>query len=146
MTLHLSNIYAKRAQAGPLALQEATDVGIKACVGACRPSLDIVCGDINMACCRQKGDSALWRDTAYDVLELRGIIPVSDWQGECCFAGVRETWVQQLLVNGSSWGQQLDGKPTEEQQDIYRNLLEQRGAKKTIAGLSVSFEILLHQC
>ena len=61
----------------------------------------------------EKGDSALWHDTTYDVLELRGIIPVSDWQGECCFAGIRETWIQQLQVKGSSWGQQLDGKPPE---------------------------------
>ena len=79
MSLHLSSIYAQRAKAGPLALQEAIDADIKACADACRPSLDIVCGDINMACWG-KGDSALWHDTAYDVLELRGIIPVSDWQ------------------------------------------------------------------
>ena len=59
--------------------------------------------------------------------------------------GVRETWMQQLLVKGSSWGQQLDGKPLEEQQDIYRNLLEQRGANKTCTGLSVSDADYLHQ-
>ena len=56
--LHLSIIYAKRAQAGPLALQEAIDAAIKACVAACRPSLDIARGLINMARWR-KGDSAL---------------------------------------------------------------------------------------
>ena len=76
-------------------MQEAIDVARKARVDACCPSLDIVCGDINMAR-RGKGDSVLWHDTTYDVLELRGIIPVSGWLGECCFAGVRETWIQQL--------------------------------------------------
>ena len=30
----------------------------------------------------KKRDSALWHNTTYDVLELRGIIPVSDWQGD----------------------------------------------------------------
>ena len=94
----------------------------------------------------KKGDSALWHDATYDVLELRSIIPVYDWQGECCFVGVRETWIQQLLVKGSKWGQQLDVKPSEEQQDIYGNLLEQRGANKTSAGLSVSDADYLHQC
>ena len=111
---------------------------------ASRPSLDIVCGDINMARWR-KGDSALWHDTTYDVLELRGLIPVSDWLGECCFAGVRETWIQQLHIQGSSWGQQADGKPAEEQQDIYIKLLEQRRAKNTCVGLSGSDTDYLHQ-
>ena len=128
-----------------MALQKAIDAAIKACENARRPSLDIVCGDINMARWR-KGDAGIWHDTTYDVLELRGIIPVSDGRGECGFAGVRETWIQQLQIYGASWGQQLDGKPLAEQQDIYRNLLEQCGAKETSAGLSVSDAYYLHPC
>ncbi len=105
MSLHISNIYVKRANAGPVALQEAIDAGIKACADARRPSLDIVCADARRPSWHvgEKGDSALWHDTTYDVLELRGVTPVSDWLGECCFAGVRETWIQQLqIIKGSS--------------------------------------------
>ena len=76
----------------------------------------------------KKGDSVLWHDTTYDVLELRGIIPVTYWQGECCFAGVRETWTQQLQVKGSSWGQQLDGESPEEQKGYTTQL---RGAARS---------------
>ena len=49
LSLHLRNMYAKRAVAGPTALQEAIDAAIHACEDAGRPSLDIVCGDITMA-------------------------------------------------------------------------------------------------
>ena len=49
----------------------------------------------------------LWHDATYDVFENRSILPVSDWPDECCFAGIRETFVQQLqvraLVGESRW-------------------------------------------
>ena len=64
-------------------------------------------------------------------------MPVSDWAGECCFAAVRAMWLEQLLVKGSSWGQQLEGKSQEEQDEIGQRFLEQRGAKPTSRGLSV---------
>ena len=63
-------------------------------------------------------------------------MPVSDWAGECCFAAIRAPWLQQLLVKGSSWGQQLEGKSEEAKGEIYRRFLEQCGAKK-LAGASV---------
>ena len=89
MSLRLSNVYAKRPMAGPQALQEAMDAAIKACEDAGRPSLDIACGEINMA--RWKtGNSELWHDATYDVHETRGIIQISDWRRECCFVGVCE--------------------------------------------------------
>ena len=64
-------------------------------------------------------------------------MPVSDWVGECYFAAVRAVWLEQLLVRGSSWGQQLEGKRQEEQDEIGRLFLEQCGAKPTSRGLSV---------
>ena len=80
LSFHLSRICAKRAVAGPTALQEAMDDAIHTCEKASRPRLDIVCGDINMARWT-KGDSALWQDATYDLLETRGITPISDWRG-----------------------------------------------------------------
>ena len=49
MSVHLNSVHAKKPRAGPLALEEAIDAAIKACQDAGRPSLDIVCSDINMA-------------------------------------------------------------------------------------------------
>ena len=49
MSVHLSSVYAKRPVAGPQALELAVDAAMAACSEARRPSLDIVCGDINMA-------------------------------------------------------------------------------------------------
>ena len=64
-------------------------------------------------------------------------MPVSDWAGECCCAAVRAVWLEQLLVRGSSWGQQLEGKSQEEQGEVGQRFLEQCGAKPTSRGLSV---------
>ena len=234
MSVHLNNVHAKKPRAGPLALEEAIDAAIKACQDAGRPSLDIVCGDINMArpplsshdnfgrssgslknhvpqfdisvwlcmvavcrakcgiavclplwsarcstlllaapcpCCSVLGraaprcaalrllsaaprcfiplrctqplpgwakkDPGLWHDATFDVLETRGIMPVSDWAGECCFAAVRAQWLEQLHVKGSSWGQQLEGKSEQEKGEIRRRFLEQCGAKQTSRGVSL---------
>jgi hypothetical protein len=81
-------------------------------------------------------NSGLWHDATYDVLENRGIVPVADWAGECCFAAVQEVWLQQVQVKGSSWGQQLEGKTKQEQDDIWQRFLQQCGAKLTSRGLS----------
>ncbi|WP_353239706.1 hypothetical protein [Limnohabitans sp.] len=70
--------------------------------------MDIVRGDINMARWQQ-GSTQLWNDATYDIFEKRCILPVADWSDECCFVAIRESFVQQLLVKGSSWGEQLDG-------------------------------------
>ena len=67
----------------------------------------------------------------------RGIMPVSDWAGECCFAAVRAQWLEQLHVKGSSWGQQLEGKSAQEKGEISRRFLEQCGAKQTSRGVSL---------
>ena len=236
MSVHLSNVHAKKPVAGPRALEQAIDAAIKALQDAGRSALDIVCGDINMArpplslhdnfgrpsgslkknrlrglvfrfgcvwlqfvgpivelryaclylwsarcstlllaapcpCCSVLGraaprcaalrllsaaprcsipprctqplpgwakpDPGLWHDATYDVLENRGIMPVSDWEGECCFAAVRAPWLQQLHVKGSSWGQQLEGKIEQAKGDISRRFLEQCGAKQTSRGVSL---------
>ena len=63
-------------------------------------------------------------------------MPVSDWAGECCFAAVRAPWLQQLLVKGSSWGQQLEGKSKQAKAELYRRFLEQCGATQA-SGASV---------
>ena len=107
MSVHLSNVYAKRPVAGPYALELAVDAAVAACQDARRPGLDIVRGDINMARW-QKGSTQLWNDATYDIFEKRCILPVADWSDEGCFVAIRESFVQQLLVKGSSWGEQLD--------------------------------------
>ena len=84
-----------------------------------------------------KKDPGLWHDATFDVLETRGIMPVSDWAGECCFAAVRAQWLEQLHVKGSSWGQQLEGKSAQEKGEISRRFLEQCGAKQTSRGVSL---------
>ena len=78
----------------------------------------------------------LWKDARYDVLESRGILPVSDWTNECCFVGIRESFVTQILVQGTSWGQQTEGKGEEEKDEIWKKFLMQRGAKLSSPGLS----------
>ena len=40
-----------------------------------------------------------------NVFESRRLIPVADWAYDCCFIGVRETLIQQLLVQGKCWGE-----------------------------------------
>ena len=91
----------------------------------------------------QKNSPDRWHDASLDVFETRGILPIADWRGGCCFAAVRDSWLQQLVVRGSSWGQEMDGKEKEEQDNIWKKLLEQSGAKPTSAGLSVPVLVLV---
>ena len=49
MSIHLSCKYAKKPVAGPHALAEASDTAQRRLSELGSPSLDIVCGDINMA-------------------------------------------------------------------------------------------------
>ena len=79
----------------------------------------------------------MWNDATYDVFENRGILPVSDWTAECCFIGIRESFVTQLLVQGSSLGEQLEGKSEEERDVIWNKFIMQCGANLTSPGLSV---------
>ena len=51
--------------------------------------------------------------------------------------GIRESFVQQLLVQGTSWGQQTEGKTEEESDEIWKSFRMQCGAKLTSPGLSV---------
>jgi len=51
----------------------------KASEDAGRRSLDIACGDANMAR-RKTRISELWHDATYYFYETRGIIPISDCQ------------------------------------------------------------------
>ena len=64
MSVHLSSVYAKRPVAGPQALELAVDAAMAACEHARRPSLDIVCGDINMA---------RWQKRQHAVVERRNV-------------------------------------------------------------------------
>ena len=79
----------------------------------------------------------VWNDATLDVFENRGILPVSDWTGECCFVGIRESFVSQLFVQGTSWGQQLENKSEEERPAVRKKFLTQCGANLTSPGLSV---------
>ena len=79
----------------------------------------------------------VWNDATLDVFENRGILPVSDWTGECCFVGIRESFVSQLFVQGTSWGQQLENKSEEERLAVRKKFLTQCGANLTSPGLSV---------
>ena len=79
----------------------------------------------------------VWNDATLDVFENRGILPVSDWTGEGCFVGIRESFVSQLFVQGSSWGQQLENKSEEERDAVWKKILTQCGANLTSPGLSV---------
>ena len=49
MSVHLCNVHAKKPVAGPSKLAAVLDEAITGCRMAGRPSMDIVCGDINMA-------------------------------------------------------------------------------------------------
>jgi len=79
----------------------------------------------------------LWKDATYDVFESRGILPVSDWSQEYCFVGIRESFVSQLLVQGSIWGQQLENQSEEERDATWKRFLVDCGANLTSPGLSV---------
>ena len=49
MSLHLNSAQAKKPVAGPATLAAVLDEAITGCRVAGRPTMDIVCGDINMA-------------------------------------------------------------------------------------------------
>jgi hypothetical protein len=83
-----------------------------------------------------KTNPQLWKDATYDVFESRGNLSVSDWTKERCFVGIRESFVTQILVQGTSWGQQTEGKGEEEKDEIWKKFFMQCGAKLTSPGLS----------
>ena len=112
MSLHLNNKVAKKTVAGPECIARALDAAVHEISTAGRPSIDIICGDINMARTgKANAESGLWHDATLSVFESRRLIPVADWSGDCCFIGVRETLVQQLLVQGKSWGESTAAAP-----------------------------------
>ena len=84
-----------------------------------------------------KSSPQLWKDATYDVFESGGNLSVSDWTNERCFVGIRESFVTQILVQGTSWGQQTEGKGEEERGAIWKKFLMQCGADLTSPGLSV---------
>ena len=79
----------------------------------------------------------LWKDATYDVFESRGILPVSDWSQEYCFVGIRESFVAQLLVQGSNWGSRSERLSEEERDATWKRFLMDCGANLTSPGLSV---------
>ena len=104
MSLHLNDRVAKKTLAGPQCLGAAIDAAVERVAMRGRPSIDIICGDINMARAG-RGEDGLWLDSTLNALESRRLIPVADWSGDCCFIGLRETLVQQLHITGNCWGQ-----------------------------------------
>ena len=137
LSLHLNNAHAEKPVAGPNAIAEIIDTASLACHRQGCPDLDIVCGDFNFARFG-RDDSGKWHDGTYNVFEQRNIIPVADYSGECCFVGVRESWVQQLYCKGFSWGEQLLDRTQEEQDEITAKFLEQCGANPRRPCLSAS--------
>ena len=79
----------------------------------------------------------MWKDATYDVFESRGILPVSDWSQEYCFVGIRESFVAQLLVQGSNWGWRSERLSEEERDATWKRFLMDCGANLTSPGLSV---------
>ena len=79
----------------------------------------------------------MWKDATYDVFESRGILPVSDWSQEYCFVGIRESFVAQLLVQGSNWGSRSERLSEEERDATWKRFLMDCGANLTSPGLSV---------
>ena len=128
VSIHLNNVHAKKTQAGYLQFGE--------CIDSARQyksdrTVDIVCGDLNMARWSRASD-ALWHEGTLEELEKRGYHPVADYVNECCFIAVHDSLYQALHIKGSSWGQQVDKMKTEEEKkQFHADFLEQVGARKT---------------
>ena len=87
------------------------EVGItidKACNSSSSHTVDVVCGDLNMARWSKSlsdDQAANWHEGTLGELEKRGYIPVADYSDECCFVAVHDSIAQSLHIKGSSWGE-----------------------------------------
>ena len=130
LSVHLSNIVAKKPVAGPGCFAETIDAALA--VG----TVDLVCGDLNMAMYQRPGDMdqqqpLQWHETTLNILEERGFIPVADYGSECVFAAVHERHVHALKVAGSCWASREEGLSTEDAEAFRMDFLTTVGAKKT---------------
>ena len=72
------------------------------------PTVDVICGDLNMARWRKDltdKEAANWNEGTLGELERRGYIPVADYSDECCFVAVHDSIAQSLHIKGSSWAE-----------------------------------------
>ena len=134
MSLHLNNIIAKKTVAGPQCLARAIDLALQKIGQAGRPSIDLICGDIN---------GASTSDTALNALESRRLIPVALWAGECCLIGLRETLAQQLMVRGSCWGERGEDMTEEDRDAFHKKFLTRCGVKR-LTSQDVHWPVQLH--
>ena len=117
----------QEACGGASGLGRSLDDALRACRNAHRHGLNIVCGDINMARW-QKTSHSCGTTPLTTFFEKRCIVPVADWVDECCFVAIRESFLQQLQVKGSSWGEQMDENNPDEKDRIWEQFLTQCGA------------------
>ena len=86
LSLHLNNNQAKKKVAGPEELKRVMEEAARSC------SIDIVCGDINMARWNPCHD---WNDRTLDVIEEAHFVPIADYVDECCFIAIKDTLAEE---------------------------------------------------
>ena len=126
LSLHLNNVHAKKPQAGFMELGATID---KAVNFDDRHTVDIICGDLNMA--RWKNHADQWHEGTLNELEMRGFLPIADYVNECCFVAVHERIAKTLHTKGSSWGERAAKLDTEQRKAFHSSFLAQVGAKPT---------------
>ena len=82
LSLHLNNKQAKKKKAGRGEVARVMDLAASHC------SVDIVCGDINMA---RWNPVHSWNDKTLDVIEDRDFVPIADYVDECCVIAISNT-------------------------------------------------------
>ena len=130
MSLHLSNLIAKRKLSGIDEMGKAIDKARRF-----NPSntVDVICGDINMArWCKNITDkeAANWNEGTLCALEARGYIPVADYTEECCFVAVHESIARNLHIKGSSWGERMEKLSLVQQKAFKAAFNEEVGANR----------------
>ena len=127
LSLHLNNVHAKKTKAGPEEVGATIDKAVRF-GDSC--SVDLICGDLNMARWR-KNDQAAWHEGTLNELEIRGFLPVADYVNECCFVAVHEDIAQTLHTKGSSWGERAQTLEPQQREAFWASFLEKVGAKPT---------------
>ena len=117
----------QKPQTGCLEVGRTID---KACDFSSSRTVDIICGDLNMARWQYK-DAADWHEGTYNELELRHFIPVADHIDECCFVAAHDQLVQTLHIKGSSWGEKVLTLDEDQRKAFLSAFLEKVGAKPT---------------
>ena len=96
------------------------------------PTVDVICGDLNMARWRKDltdKEAANWNEGTLGELEKRGYIPVADYSDECCFVAVHDSIAQSLHIKGSSWAERTKTLNLDQRTAFGDAFLEQVGAK-----------------